>query len=81
MENTQIKEELKKVFNQDITKVAVAYGDGIGPEIMEATLKVLEAAGANIQVEKIEIGEQVYLSGNSAGIEKSTWDIINKKLF
>jgi isocitrate dehydrogenase len=78
MKSTQIKEELKKVSNQDITKVAIACGDGIGPEIMEATLKILEAAGANIQVEKIEIGEQVYLSGNSAGIEKSTWKIIHK---
>jgi isocitrate dehydrogenase len=78
MKSTQIKEELKKISNQDITKVAIACGDGIGPEIMEATLKILDAAGANIQVEKIEIGEQVYLSGNSAGIEKSTWEIIHK---
>lgn len=69
---TQIK-DLSKVIN-----VAVAYGDGIGPEIMEATLKILEAAGANINAEPIEVGEKVYLSGNSAGIEKSAWETINK---
>ena len=78
MENTQIQQKAKKVSQNAITKVAVAYGDGIGPEIMEATLRILNAAGANIKPEKIEIGEQVYLSGNSAGIEKSAWEIINR---
>jgi isocitrate dehydrogenase len=78
MENTQIKEALKKIASTNVTNVAVAYGDGIGPEIMEATLRILEAAGANIQPEKIEIGKQVYLSGNSAGIENSAWKVINK---
>ena len=78
MENIQIQQKSKKVTNNKVTKVAVAYGDGIGPEIMDATLRILDAAGANIQPEKIEIGEQVYLSGNSAGIEKSAWETINK---
>ena len=79
MENTQIKEALKKIASTNVTNVAVAYGDGIGPEIMEATLRILEAAGANILPEKIEIGEQVYVSGNSAGIENSAWKIINRR--
>ena len=78
MENTQIKQKSKRTNENDVVKVAVAYGDGIGPEIMEATLRILDAAGANIQPEKIEIGEKVYLSGNSAGIEKNAWEIINK---
>lgn len=77
MRNTQIKEQSKKFNENDIVKVAVAYGDGIGPEIMEATLRILDAAGAKIQPEKIDIGEKVYLSGNSAGIEKSAWETIN----
>ena len=71
MEKIQLKEELKKFTTTEVTKVAVAYGDGIGPEIMQATLRVLEAAGANILAERIEIGAQVYLSGNSSGIDKS----------
>ena len=78
MENTQTKQNLTTIKSQKVTKVAVAYGDGIGPEIMDATLRILKAAGANIQPEKIEIGEQVYLSGNSSGIEKSAWETINK---
>ncbi len=59
-------------------KVAVAEGDGIGPEIMAATLKILKVAGANIEPEFIELGEKVYLSGNSAGIEQKSWDVIGR---
>lgn len=54
--------------------ITVAYGDGIGPEIMEATLHVLKEAGAKLDIERIEIGEKVYLAGNSSGIESSSWD-------
>lgn len=54
---------------QKPVKVAVANGDGIGPEIMSATLKILEAAGARIQPEFIELGEKVYLKGNTSGID------------
>lgn len=57
-------------------KVAVAQGDGIGPEIMDATLKVLEAAGANIEPHFIALGEQVYLSGNTSGITTQAWETI-----
>ena len=59
------------------TKIAVAMGDGIGPEIMKATLNIMEAAGANIEPHQMEIGEQVYLSGNSSGIAKEAWSTIS----
>lgn len=58
--------------------ITVAHGDGIGPEIMEATLHILGEAGAAIDIEKIEIGEKVYLAGNSAGIEPSAWDSLRR---
>lgn len=58
--------------------ITVAFGDGIGPEIMHASLKVLLAAGADIAVEPIEIGEQVYLAGNSAGIDPQAWDSLRR---
>jgi isocitrate dehydrogenase len=57
----------------DRTPITVAHGDGIGPEIMAATLKVLEAAGARIAPETIEIGEKVYLGGHSSGIAPESW--------
>jgi isocitrate dehydrogenase len=58
--------------------VTVAYGDGIGPEIMAATLSILEGAGAQLQIEVIEIGEKVYLKGNTSGIEPSAWDSLRR---
>ena len=39
-----------------MTKITVAKGDGIGPEIMDATLKILQAAGAKLDIEEIVIG-------------------------
>jgi isocitrate dehydrogenase len=64
------------------TPITVAKGDGIGPEIMDATLHILEAAGARLDIEEIEIGEKVYLRGNSAGIEKSSIESLQRtKIF
>jgi isocitrate dehydrogenase len=60
------------------TKITVAYGDGIGPEIMNATLRILDAAGARIEKEVIEIGEKLYLKGVKTGIEPSAWDSLRK---
>jgi len=60
------------------TPITVAHGDGIGPEIMEATLHILKEAGARIDIETIEIGEKVYLRGNSAGIDPSSWDSLRR---
>jgi len=60
------------------TPITVAYGDGIGPEIMQATLKILEAAGAELDIETIDIGEKVYLAGNSAGIPDDAWSSLER---
>jgi isocitrate dehydrogenase len=60
------------------TPITVAYGDGIGPEIMQATLRILQAAGAHIAPEMVDIGEKVYLTGNSAGIEDSAWESLRR---
>ncbi len=60
-------------MNKSIRPITVAYGDGIGPSIMEATLRILFAAGARIAPENIHIGEQVYLSGQDNGIDDSAW--------
>jgi len=62
----------------EFTPITVAYGDGIGPEIMDATLRIITEAGARIAPETIEIGEKVYLSGNSAGIEPSAWESLRR---
>lgn len=60
------------------TPITIAYGDGIGPEIMAATWKILQAAEANIEPEIIEIGEKVYLEGFTSGIPDSAWDTLKR---
>lgn len=59
-------------------KITVAKGDGIGPEIMNATLAILSAAGAQLEIEEIEIGEAVYQKGFSAGIMPEAWDSLRR---
>ena len=61
-----------------MARITVAHGDGIGPEIMDATLRILKAAGAELEIDEIEVGEKLYLSGNSAGIHPESWETIRR---
>ncbi len=64
------------------TPITVAYGDGIGPEIMTGVLKILDAAGAQLEIEEILIGEKLYLKGVENGIDQSAWESLRKtKIF
>ena len=60
------------------TPITVAHGDGIGPSIMDAALKIITAAGARIDIETIEVGEKVYLAGNTAGIAPEAWESLRR---
>ncbi len=63
-------------------KITIAKGDGIGPEIMDATLKIILTAGAELEIEEVEVGEKIYLAGNTSGIARESWDIIRRnKIF
>jgi isocitrate dehydrogenase len=65
-----------------MTRITVAKGDGIGPEIMDATLDIIKAAGARLEIDEIQVGEKVYLAGNTAGIAPESWDTIRRnKIF
>ena len=64
------------------TPITVAYGDGIGPEIMSATLDILSAAGAKLKPQTIEVGEKVYHRGFVSGIGPDGWrSLRNTKVF
>lgn len=58
--------------------ITVAYGDGIGPEIMEATLFILNEAGAALDIETVEVGEKVYLEDHPSGITENTWESLRR---
>src|SRR5580693_10406924 len=69
-------------MSSNLVPITVAHGDGIGPEIMAATLHILTEGGARIAPETIQIGEQVYLRGISTGIEPSSWEsLLRTKVF
>ncbi|MCC5950232.1 MAG: NADP-dependent isocitrate dehydrogenase [Nitriliruptoraceae bacterium] len=58
--------------------VTVAEGDGIGPEITEAVLRVLEAAQAPLRYEQVELGAREYERGHTSGIGPDAWDTIRR---
>jgi len=62
----------------ETNNITVAYGDGIGPEIMEATILILKEAGAKIAIDTVEIGERAHNHGFKSGVPDSCWDIIRK---
>lgn len=65
-------------MSESKTPITVARGDGIGPEIMDATLSILQEAGARLDLETIEIGESVYKRGHSSGIEPAAWESLRR---
>ena len=49
---------------------------------MDATLQIILAAGADIEIDEIDVGEKVYLSGHTSGITNASWDTIRRnKIF
>ena len=73
-----LDEKKKSDSSKTKTAITVARGDGIGPEIMDATLRILDAAGAPLSYEHISIGEQVFLQGHSSGIAPESWETIRR---
>ncbi len=59
--------------------IVAAPGDGIGPEIMSAVLRIIEAAGARLEVRNIEVGEKVYRQGVSSGIDPAAWAALRER--
>lgn len=58
--------------------ITVAHGDGIGPEIMDAVLQILDAAEAPLRYDTIEIGRKMYEKGHSSGIAPEAWETIRR---
>ncbi|TNE89398.1 MAG: isocitrate dehydrogenase [Deltaproteobacteria bacterium] len=57
-------------------KIAVAPGDGIGPEVMDAALEVFEAAGVPLTYERVEMGLDVWKRGVNAGITDHAREVV-----
>lgn len=61
-----------------IKTVTLIYGDGVGPETIEATRKIIEAAQAEIRWEVCEAGAQVFKKGIASGVPAETIASIKK---
>ncbi|MFM7672159.1 MAG: isocitrate/isopropylmalate family dehydrogenase [Bacteroidota bacterium] len=49
-------------------KIAVAHGDGIGPEIMKAVLSLFDAAGVPLEYVPVDMGKWVFDKGFNNGM-------------
>jgi isocitrate dehydrogenase len=59
-------------------RITVAQGDGIGPEITAAVLKILDAAECGLEYDHIDVGERAYLSGHSSGVPPEAWAALRR---
>jgi isocitrate dehydrogenase len=58
--------------------VTAIPGDGVGPEVMAATRRVIDAAGASIVWESAEAGAVVFEKGVATGVPVETIDSISR---
>ena len=61
-----------------MTTIAVAKGDGIGPEIMDAVLHIFDAANLPLQYELVDMGKWVFDKGYSNGMTPEAQNTIEK---
>jgi len=64
--------------SRTLIPITIANGDGVGPEIMAAVRRILDAAEAPLAYEEIQIGERVYRSGISSGIRPEAWGSLRR---
>jgi isocitrate dehydrogenase len=69
---------VQKIKNLTAHPITVAYGDGIGPEIMEAVLLILKEAKCPLNIETIEVGQKYYEKGVTTGIPPAAWESIRR---
>jgi len=53
-------------------KITILSGDGIGPEVVEAALAIIEATRAPVEFEKCEAGARAFQKGIVTGIPQET---------
>lgn len=58
-------------------QITIAYGDGIGPEIMDSAIEILKESGAQISFDIIEVGKNIYEKGFASGLMPSAWESLN----
>lgn len=49
-------------------RISVAKGDGIGPEIMDAVLRIFDSAGVPLEYDFVDMGKDIFLQGYTSGM-------------
>lgn len=57
-------------------RVTLIPGDGIGPEVVDAAVKIIAAAGVPIEWDRHEAGESVFKKGIASGVPQNTIESI-----
>lgn len=60
------------------TQIAVAKGDGIGPEIMDAVIEIFNAAGAPLEYHYVDMGRHIFEQGHSTGMTPEARAVIER---
>ena len=60
------------------TPVTIIRGDGIGPEVIEATLRLMREAGALLDIEECAAGAEVFKAGDATGVPQDTIESIRR---
>jgi isocitrate dehydrogenase len=53
-------------------------GDGVGPECVAAAVRIIEAAGVNLEFERVDAGESVFKRGIPSGVPQETIESIRR---
>src|SRR5580693_2105561 len=64
--------------SQQKRTITLIPGDGIGPECVEATCRIIEATGAPIEWDVHHAGASVFKQGLPSGVPQDTIDSISK---
>lgn len=67
--------------NSQSKSVTVLSGDGVGPEVMEAAIKLVDATGAKIDWDYQLAGQKAFDSGILTGVTNDALDSISKNKF
>lgn len=58
--------------------ITVIRGDGIGPEVVDASLRLMEEAGARLDIESCIAGAEVFRAGDQTGVPTETIESIRR---
>ena len=59
-------------------RITLIEGDGIGPEITQAVVSILDAAKVGLEYDCAIVGEKIYHTGASSGIDEAAWKVIRR---